>query len=60
MYLPFYQKNQSSSKFYAQFHNKSILADFYCQAVDLKDKNKGLDILIKNLDNPSLPSLIKA
>lgn len=57
VYLPFYRNYQTTSKFYAQFHNKSILADALAPSTTIPH-NKLLDIFVNNLDHPSPYHLI--
>lgn len=33
--MPFYKKLQITSKFYAQFHNKSVLGDIFSKIVPI-------------------------
>jgi hypothetical protein len=58
VYLPFYKKMQTTSKFYAQFHNKSIFGDYFGKLVPPVHRNKILDIFIKNIDTPQAADLI--
>jgi len=52
VYLPFYSKVRSiTSKFYAQFHNKSLLGEILTKLIDYPHKNVLLDIFIKNVDH---------
>lgn len=60
VYLPFYKKLQTSSKFYAQFHNKSVLGDLFAKMVRSANKNVILEIFIKNIDSPQAVELISA
>lgn len=41
VYLPFYKYLQTSSKFYAQFHNKSVLGEVFANSTPLP-KNRAL------------------
>ena len=52
VYLPFYKYVQTSSKFYAQFHNKSILGELFSKMAPLSNKNRALEIFIQNIDAP--------
>ena len=52
VYLPFYQFVQMSSKFYAQFHNKSVLGDLFAKVAPIDNKNRALEIFIQNIDSP--------
>jgi len=49
---------QTTSKFYAQFHNKSIFGDYFGKLVPPVHRNKILDIFIKNIDTPQAADLI--
>jgi hypothetical protein len=51
--MPFYRKLQITSRFYAQFHNKSVLGDILTKLVPITNKNLILDIFVKNIDQPS-------
>ena len=57
VYLPFYHNYQTTSKFYAQFHNKSIIAEALAPSTTIP-YNKLLDIVVNNLDHPSPFQLI--
>jgi hypothetical protein len=41
VYLPFYKRINTSSKFYAQFHNKSVLGQLFARTTPL-NKNRAL------------------
>lgn len=58
VYLPLYKKVQMTSKFYAQFHNKSVLADLFCSLLPTLNKNTVLDIFIRNIDTPDALAVI--
>lgn len=60
LYMPFYKRLQITSKFYAQFHNKSVLGDLFSSLVPLSNKNLTLNIFIKNIDNPHAAEVIAA
>jgi hypothetical protein len=60
VYMPFYKKMQITSKFYAQFHNKSVLGDLFSKLVPLTNKNIALDIFIKSIDHPKAEQIIAA
>lgn len=51
--MPFYKKMQTTSKFYAQFHNKSIFADIISKFVPIHKKNLAVDLFAKHIDNPN-------
>jgi len=52
-YLPFYKRFNTSSKFYAQFHNKSILGQLFASTTPITNKNRALEIFIQNIDAPN-------
>lgn len=56
--MPFYKRMQMTSKFYAQFHNKSVLGDLFSKLLPLPNKNIALDIFIRNIDNPKAVEII--
>jgi len=58
--MPFYKRMHMTSKFYAQFHNKSVLGDIFSKLVPLPNKNVALDIFIRNIDSPKAAELISA
>jgi hypothetical protein len=58
VYMPFYKRMQMTSKFYAQFHNKSVLGDLFSKLTPLPNKNIALDIFIRNIDNPKAADII--
>lgn len=60
LYMPFYKRMQITSKFYAQFHNKSVLGDLFSSLVPLSNKNLTLNIFIKNIDSPHAAEAIAA
>jgi hypothetical protein len=60
VYMPFYKKLQMTSKFYAQFHNKSVLGDIFSKLIPIANKNIALDIFIKNIDSPKAAEAIAA
>ena len=41
-----------SSKFYAQFHNKSVLGELFAKIAPIDNKNRALEIFIQNIDSP--------
>jgi hypothetical protein len=47
-----------TSKFYAQFHNKSVLGDLLCSLLPAINKNTVLDIFIRSIDHPDAIALI--
>jgi hypothetical protein len=58
VYLPLYKRVQMTSKFYAQFHNKSVLGDLLCSLLPAINKNTVLDIFIRSIDHPDAIALI--
>jgi hypothetical protein len=58
VYMPFYKRMQLTSKFYAQFHNKSVLGDLFSKLVPLPNKNIALEIFIRSIDNPKAAEII--
>jgi uncharacterized protein with PQ loop repeat len=42
VYLPFYKRINTSSKFYAQFHNKSVLGQIFAKLAPLTNQNRTL------------------
>ena len=58
--MPFYKRLQITSKFYAQFHNKSVLGDLFSSLVPIANKNLALNIFIKNIDSPHAADAIAA
>lgn len=53
VYLPFYKRFNTSSKFYAQFHNKSILGQLFATTTRIHNTNKALEIFIQHIDTPN-------
>lgn len=50
VYLPFYTNVRTSSKFYAQFHNKSIIGEVFARVAPGLQPNRALEIFIQNID----------
>ena len=59
VYLPFYKRINTSSKFYSQFHNKSVLGQVFARTTPL-NKNRALEIFIQNIDTPNAEQAIAA
>jgi len=60
VYLPFYKNVQTSSKFYAQFHNKSVLAELFARVAPMGNKNRVLEVFIQHIDSPNAYQAIAA
>lgn len=58
VYLPLYRRLQTTSRFYAQFHNKSALGELFGGLTTLSNPNIALDIFIQHIDNPNATALI--
>lgn len=58
VYMPFYRRMQTTSRFYAQFNNKSVLGGIFSALVPIPNKNIALDIFIKHIDAPNAAEAI--
>ena len=57
VYLPHYRQVQPSSKFYAQFHNKSVLGELFAKAWP-QNHNRALEVFVQNADDPKAAEII--